>query len=46
LPIAKVLYDRFKCNVVMLSYRGYGKSDGSPNEKGLKIDAQVGVSHN
>ncbi|KAF1806670.1 Alpha/Beta hydrolase protein [Mucor lusitanicus] len=41
LPIAKVLYDRFNCNVVMLSYRGYGKSDGSPNEKGLKIDAQT-----
>lgn len=27
--------------MVMLSYRGYGKSEGTPNEKGLKIDAQV-----
>ncbi len=25
----------------MLSYRGYGKSEGSPSEKGLRIDAQV-----
>lgn len=25
----------------MLSYRGYGLSEGSPDEKGLKIDAQV-----
>lgn len=25
----------------MLSYRGYGKSEGTPNEKGLKIDAQT-----
>lgn len=25
----------------MLSYRGYGQSEGAPNEKGLKIDAQV-----
>ncbi|KAG2201551.1 hypothetical protein INT47_007428 [Mucor saturninus] len=41
LPIAKVLYDRFNCNVVMLSYRGYGKSEGSPNEKGFRIDSQT-----
>ncbi|KAI8979633.1 Alpha/Beta hydrolase protein [Mycotypha africana] len=41
LPIAKQFYNRYKCNVVMLSYRGYGKSDGSPNEKGLKIDSQT-----
>lgn len=25
----------------MLSYRGYGKSEGTPNEKGLRIDAQT-----
>ncbi|KAI8990216.1 Alpha/Beta hydrolase protein [Pilobolus umbonatus] len=41
LPIAKVLFDRYNCNVVMLSYRGYGKSEGNPTEKGLKIDAQT-----
>ncbi|KAI7903947.1 Alpha/Beta hydrolase protein [Cokeromyces recurvatus] len=41
LPIAKILHDKFKCNVAMLSYRGYGKSEGSPNEKGLRIDAQT-----
>jgi len=41
LPIAKVLYARYRCNVVMLSYRGYGKSEGNPTEKGLKIDAQT-----
>ncbi|CEI88431.1 hypothetical protein RMCBS344292_02821 [Rhizopus microsporus] len=41
LPIAKILYERFKCNIVMLSYRGYGQSEGTPNEKGLKIDAQT-----
>ncbi|CAO3650107.1 unnamed protein product [Mucor hiemalis] len=41
LPIAKILHNRFECNVVMLSYRGYGKSEGSPNEKGLRIDAQT-----
>ncbi|KAG1137883.1 hypothetical protein G6F37_010807 [Rhizopus arrhizus] len=41
LPIAKILYERFNCNIVMLSYRGYGLSEGSPDEKGLKIDAQT-----
>lgn len=29
------------CNIFMLSYRGYGKSSGSPSEAGLKTDAQV-----
>ncbi|CAG8728259.1 1563_t:CDS:2, partial [Dentiscutata heterogama] len=40
IPIAERFYNDFKCNVVMLSYRGYGYSEGSPTEKGLKIDAQ------
>eukprot|EP01097_Dermamoeba_algensis_P006062 TRINITY_DN381_c0_g2_i1.p1 TRINITY_DN381_c0_g2~~TRINITY_DN381_c0_g2_i1.p1 ORF type:complete len:282 (-),score=58.21 TRINITY_DN381_c0_g2_i1:111-956(-) len=29
------------CNSVILSYRGYGKSEGVPSEKGLQIDAQT-----
>ncbi|CAO3702029.1 unnamed protein product [Rhizopus stolonifer] len=41
LPIAKILYDRFNCNIIMLSYRGYGLSEGSPDAKGLKIDSQT-----
>ncbi|KAI8137101.1 Alpha/Beta hydrolase protein [Fennellomyces sp. T-0311] len=41
LPIAKVFHERHGCNVVMLSYRGYGFSEGKPNEKGLRIDAQT-----
>lgn len=40
LPLAAVFYKRFGCNVVMLSYRGYGFSTGSPNERGIKIDTQ------
>ncbi|KAI8319145.1 alpha/beta-hydrolase [Martensiomyces pterosporus] len=39
LPIAKLMYDKLGCNVFMLSYRGYGLSDGHPSEAGLKTDA-------
>lgn len=35
------IYTRHYCNIFMLSYRGYGKSTGSPSEAGLKTDAQV-----
>lgn len=30
-----------KCNVVMVGYRGYSDSDGTPSEKGLKIDSKT-----
>ncbi|RKP14659.1 Alpha/Beta hydrolase protein, partial [Piptocephalis cylindrospora] len=39
LPLAKRFYDLCQCNIVMLSYRGYGLSEGSPSEKGMRIDA-------
>jgi abhydrolase domain-containing protein 13 len=40
LPIAKVLYRSLGCNIFMLSYRGYGLSEGTPSEEGIRIDAQ------
>lgn len=40
LPIVSIFYKNFGYNVFIYSYRGYGKSTGSPSEKGLKIDAQ------
>ncbi|KAG6820026.1 hypothetical protein H0H93_006364 [Arthromyces matolae] len=42
-PLAKVFYVKMRCNVLMVSYRGYGLSDGSPSETGLRIDAQTGL---
>ncbi|KAJ3043441.1 hypothetical protein HDV00_005139 [Rhizophlyctis rosea] len=45
LPIANRFYHKCNTNVFMLSYRGYGKSDGSPSEKGLKIDAQAALDY-
>ncbi|CAG8690139.1 18269_t:CDS:2, partial [Acaulospora morrowiae] len=45
LPIAERFYKNFKCNVVMLSYRGYGLSEGTPSEKGLRTDAQTVLNY-
>ncbi|CAG8753249.1 9722_t:CDS:2, partial [Gigaspora rosea] len=41
LPIAQIFYTQFKCNVCLISYRGYGLSEGRPSEKGIRIDAQT-----
>ena len=43
LPIGKVLQESLLCNVLMLEYRGYGHSTGTPDENGLMIDAQTGL---
>ncbi|CAG8538543.1 424_t:CDS:2 [Acaulospora morrowiae] len=39
--ITTKFYNELRCNVVLLSYRGYGHSEGKPTEKGIKIDAQT-----
>ncbi|CED84403.1 Predicted alpha/beta hydrolase BEM46 [Phaffia rhodozyma] len=43
LPIAKVFVNNLRYNCLMLSYRGYGLSEGSANEKGIKTDAQTAL---
>ncbi|KAJ7148762.1 Alpha/Beta hydrolase protein [Mycena crocata] len=45
IPLAKVFYLRMRCNVLMVSYRGYGLSDGSPSEKGLQTDSQTALDY-
>lgn len=45
MPIAKAVQDTLHCNVFMLEYRGYGLSTGTPDEAGLKIDAQTGLDY-
>lgn len=32
-------------NILMVSYRGYGKSQGSPSEKGLRLDAVAALRY-
>lgn len=44
-PIARMFVQRMGCSVLMLEYRGYGLSTGSPDEDGLMIDAQTGFEY-
>jgi hypothetical protein len=41
LDFVRLMMQRLQCNVFMLSYRGYGESDGYPSQKGIINDAQV-----
>ncbi|KAI0666428.1 alpha/beta-hydrolase [Trametes maxima] len=45
IPLAKVFFMQMRCNVLMMSYRGYGLSEGHPSEKGIRIDAQCALDH-
>ena len=39
MSLIEIFVKNMKTNVLMVSYRGYGKSEGSPSEKGLNLDA-------
>ncbi|CAL7935643.1 unnamed protein product [Xylocopa violacea] len=39
------LYHTIQCNILMLEYRGYGLSQGSPSEEGLYMDARAGIDY-
>ncbi|KAH8815459.1 BEM46 family protein-like protein [Xylogone sp. PMI_703] len=41
IPIARMLVNTLSCSVMMLEYRGYGLSTGSPDENGITIDANT-----
>ncbi|XP_031094201.1 alpha/beta hydrolase domain-containing protein WAV2-like isoform X2 [Ipomoea triloba] len=41
LEMIRKLLRKLHCNVFMLSYRGYGASDGYPSQHGITKDAQV-----
>ncbi|TIB63261.1 hypothetical protein E3P77_03574 [Wallemia ichthyophaga] len=43
LPLAQVFYKNLNTNVLMVSYRGYGKSEGVPSEAGIRIDARAAL---
>lgn len=41
LPNLKHLYDTLQANILILSYRGYGESEGIPTEEGLVKDSEA-----
>jgi hypothetical protein len=41
---ARLLYDR-GLSLFMVDYRGYGKSEGSPSEKGIYLDGQASYDY-
>lgn len=45
LEFIDLMMQRLRCNVFMLSYRGYGASDGFPSQHGLMKDAQAALDH-
>tara|TARA_B100001971_G_scaffold67532_1_gene62178 strand:+ start:1051 stop:1818 length:768 start_codon:yes stop_codon:yes gene_type:complete len=40
-----LLHDRLGVSVFILDYRGYGRSEGKPSEKGLYLDAEAAVEY-
>lgn len=45
IPIAQMLERSLDCNVLMVEYRGYGLSTGTPDEQGIKVDAQTALEY-
>lgn len=45
LPNISVIVREMNCNVMILAYRGYGNSEGSPSEEGLKLDAEATLEY-
>eukprot|EP01084_Bolivina_argentea_P152214 265557_1 len=39
LPNLLQIHNKLKVNIFIVSYRGYGESEGEPNEEGIQIDA-------
>lgn len=45
LEMVRIMLQKLHCNVFMLSYRGYGASDGYPSQQGIIRDAQAALDH-
>ena len=45
LPFLKSLVRVLDCQAFILSYRGYGRSEGSPSQAGLEMDADTVIAH-
>lgn len=38
-------YHKLNINILMVEYRGYGLSEGTPSEQGLYVDAQSALDY-
>lgn len=38
-------YHKLNINILMVEYRGYGLSEGTPSERGLYVDAQSAIDY-
>ncbi|KAL0909722.1 hypothetical protein M5K25_020615 [Dendrobium thyrsiflorum] len=45
LECVRIMLQRLHCNIFLLSYRGYGASDGDPSQHGIIMDAQAALDH-
>lgn len=45
LDFYETIYSSLKVNIVTFAYRGYSNSQGSPTEKGLKMDADAIINY-
>ncbi|CAF0950107.1 unnamed protein product [Rotaria sordida] len=45
LEVLRLFYENLHCNILIIDYRGFGKSSGSPTELGLYIDAQTAYDY-
>ncbi|OON17240.1 hypothetical protein X801_06920 [Opisthorchis viverrini] len=43
LPFCRLLADHVQCNILIVDYRGYGRSSGKPTEPGLYADAKASL---
>jgi dipeptidyl aminopeptidase/acylaminoacyl peptidase len=41
LPNIEILVKKLNTNVLIIDYRGYGNSEGTPSEDGLRLDAEA-----
>ena len=41
LPFLRFVHEKLNMNVLIIGYRGYGKSQGKPSEEGLKLDGEA-----
>ncbi|CAF0784717.1 unnamed protein product [Brachionus calyciflorus] len=45
LCIAHYIYHYCVCNILLVEYRGYGLSEGTPSENGFYKDAEASINH-